>query len=70
MMFGFRRLLGFSCCMFAIATAHVSLALHELLQGLVYASQGPDGIPPVLFFRINIFPERKALYIINVCLSL
>lgn len=50
--------------MFVLSTAHVGLAVHELLQGLVYQRNIPGG-PPV-FFRENVFPQRKALYLFNV----
>lgn len=49
--------------MFALSTAHVGLAVQSLLDGFIYRkSEGSD-----VFFRENVFPNRKAIYIINVC---
>lgn len=53
--------------MFALSTAHVALALNALLQGFVY-QRGTGG--PETFFRQNVFPSRKAIYIINVRYSI
>lgn len=51
--------------MFALSTAHVGLALRELLDGFVFQLQSTPGGPPV-FFRENVFPKRKSIYIFNV----
>lgn len=59
-----RILVAFSTVMFILSTAHVALAVHELLQGFVYQRE-LEGGPPA-FFRSNVFPSRKAIYIINV----
>ncbi|RDB26975.1 hypothetical protein Hypma_005082 [Hypsizygus marmoreus] len=60
-------LIAFSTCMFILSTAHVALAVNELLKGFVY-QRDMDGGPPA-FFRQNVFPERKAIYIINTLLG-
>lgn len=54
--------------MFILSTTHIALALSELLQGFVYELQSIPGGPPV-FYRINVFPKRKAVYIVNVRVS-
>ena len=61
-----RILLAYSTVMFILSTTHVSLAVSELLQGFVYKLNSTPGGPPV-FYRINVFPQRKAIYLINVC---
>lgn len=60
----FRVLVVFATVMFALSTTHVGLAVYELLQGFVYQRDN-DGGPPA-YFRNNVFPKRKAVYIINV----
>lgn len=59
-----RILVAFAIVMFALSTAHVGLAVSELLQGFVY-QRDMEGGPPA-YFRNNVFPKRKAIYIINV----
>lgn len=51
--------------MFILSTAHVALAVQELLQGFVYQRESFEGGPPA-FFRFNVFPKRKAIYLFNV----
>ncbi|CAA7261220.1 unnamed protein product [Cyclocybe aegerita] len=63
-----RILLTYSTVMFALSTAHVSLALQELFQGFIYERDSTPGGPPV-FYRENVFPNRKALYIVNTLLG-
>lgn len=60
-------LLCSSFIMFVLSTTHVALAVHELLQGFVYQRSIPGG-PPV-FFRQNVFPPRKAVYLFNTFLG-
>ena len=52
--------------MFILSTSHVALAVSELLKGFVFEGQSIPG-GPALFYRINVFPKRKAIYIVNVC---
>ena len=52
--------------MFILSTTHVALAVSELLQGFVFEEESMPGGPAV-FYRINVFPKRKAIYIVNVC---
>ena len=61
-----RILLTYATIMFVLSTTHVALAVSELLQGFVYELDSTPGGPPV-FYRINVFPKRKAIYIVNVC---
>ncbi|KAF9461738.1 hypothetical protein BDZ94DRAFT_1263229 [Collybia nuda] len=61
-------LLSFSTAMFVLSTAHVALAVRELLQGFVFERELFEGGPPA-FFRFNVFPQRKALYIFNTFLG-
>ena len=61
-----RILLAYSTVMFILSTTHVSLAVSELLQGFVSERESTPGGPPV-FYRFNVFPKRKAIYIVNVC---
>ncbi|KAF8069247.1 hypothetical protein FPV67DRAFT_1114035 [Lyophyllum atratum] len=60
-------LLALSTCMFILSTAHVALALHQLLQGFIFQRNLEGG--PEAFFHHNIFPSRKAIYIINTLLG-
>jgi len=60
-------LLSFSFIMFALSTTHVALAVHELLQGFVYNRDFVGG--PSAFFRQNVFPPRKAVYLLNTFLG-
>jgi len=60
-------LVTFAVVMFALSTAHVGLAVFELLQGFVY-QRDMEGGPPA-YFRNNVFPKRKAIYIINTLLG-
>jgi hypothetical protein len=52
--------------MFILSTTHVALAVSELLQGFVFDEGSTPGGSAV-FYRINVFPKRKAIYIVNVC---
>ena len=52
--------------MFILSTTHVALAVSELLQGFVFEAEVTPG-GPAAFYRINVFPKRKAIYIVNVC---
>ncbi|KAF5312236.1 hypothetical protein D9619_002334 [Psilocybe cf. subviscida] len=63
-----RILLIVSTIMFALSTAHVGLALRELFDGFVFQLKTTPGGPPV-FFRENVFPKRKAIYIFNTLLG-
>ncbi|KAG6808379.1 hypothetical protein H0H93_016999, partial [Arthromyces matolae] len=58
-------LLAFSFCMFVLSTAHVALGVQSLLQGFIYA----NGETAAVYFRENVFPKRKAIYIINTLLG-
>lgn len=51
--------------MFILSTTHVALAVSELLQGFVFEGESTPG-GPAAFYRINVFPKRKAIYIVNV----
>lgn len=51
--------------MFILSTVHVALAVRELLQGFVFERESFEEGPSA-FFRFNVFPQRKALYIFNV----
>ena len=53
--------------MFILSTTHVALAVSELLQGFIFERESTPG-GPAAFYRINVFPKRKAIYIVNVCL--
>jgi len=61
-------LLAYSTVMFILSTAHVALAVSELLQGFVYDLASTPGGPPA-FYRFNVFPQRKAVYIVNTLLG-
>ncbi|KAF8802765.1 hypothetical protein BYT27DRAFT_6751895 [Phlegmacium glaucopus] len=63
-----RILLAYSTVMFILSTAHVSLAVSELLQGFVSERESTPGGPPA-FYRFNVFPKRKAIYIVNTLLG-
>ena len=52
--------------MFILSTTHVALAISELLQGFVFEAESTRG-GHAAFYRINVFPKRKAIYIVNVC---
>ena len=52
--------------MFIFSTTHVALAVSELLQGFVMEGESLPG-GPAAYYRINVFPKRKAIYIVNVC---
>lgn len=60
-------LLAFSTFMFILSTAHVALAFQEILLGFVYQDHLEGN--PQDFFRNMVFPQRKALYIINTLLG-
>ncbi|PPQ88228.1 hypothetical protein CVT26_012622 [Gymnopilus dilepis] len=60
-----RLLLTYSTIMFALSTTHAGLGVRELLDGFVYALSSTPGGPPV-YYRENVFPKRKAIYIFNV----
>jgi hypothetical protein len=62
----YRILLAYSTVMFILSTTHVALAVSELLQGFVFEGDSTPG-GPAAFYRINVFPKRKAIYIVNVC---
>lgn len=66
LVYNYRILLAYSIVMFILSTTHVALAVSELLQGFVYEGESAPG-GPAAFYRINVFPKRKAIYIINVC---
>ena len=61
-----RILLAYATVMFILSTTHVALAVSELLQGFVFEAESTPG-GPAAFYRINVFPKRKAIYIVNVC---
>jgi len=61
-------LLIYSTVMFALSTTHAGLAVRELLEGFVYQLASTPGGPPV-FYRENVFPKRKAIYIFNTLLG-
>ncbi|KAH9477227.1 hypothetical protein JR316_0011146 [Psilocybe cubensis] len=63
-----RAFLLLSTVMFALSTTHVGLGVRELLDGFVYQSQSTPGGPPA-FFRENVFPKRKSIYIFNTLLG-
>ncbi|KDR70470.1 hypothetical protein GALMADRAFT_282221 [Galerina marginata CBS 339.88] len=63
-----RILLVYSTVMFALSTTHAGLAVRELLDGFVYQLASTPGGPPV-FYRENVFPKRKAIYIFNTLLG-
>ncbi|KAF8156067.1 hypothetical protein B0H34DRAFT_520079 [Crassisporium funariophilum] len=63
-----RILLAYSTVMFLLSTTHVALAVSELLQGFVTERESTPGGPPV-FYRINVFPKRKAIYIVNTLMG-
>jgi hypothetical protein len=48
------------------AATHVALAVSELFQGFVFEAESTSG-GPAAYHRINVFPKRKAIYIVNVC---
>ena len=56
-----------STVMFILSTTHVALSIAELLQleGFVFERESTPG--GAEFYRINVFPKRKAIYIVNVC---
>ncbi|KAG6829620.1 hypothetical protein H0H92_004027 [Tricholoma furcatifolium] len=51
--------------MFTLSTAHVALAVQALYQGFILQKVEPTDV----FFRDNVFPNRKAIYIINTLLG-
>ncbi|KAF9522767.1 hypothetical protein CPB83DRAFT_863938 [Crepidotus variabilis] len=63
-----RILLLLATVMFAFSTTHVGLALQELLAGFVFERDITPGGPPA-FYRENVFPNRKAIYIVNTLLG-
>ncbi|KAF8896801.1 hypothetical protein CPB84DRAFT_1212799 [Gymnopilus junonius] len=63
-----RILLTYSTIMFALSTTHAGLAVRELMDGFVYALPSTPGGPPV-YYRENVFPKRKAIYIFNTLLG-
>lgn len=64
-----RILLAYAAVMFILSTTHVALAISELLQGFVFEERDSTRTPggPAVFYRVNVFPKRKAIYIVNVC---
>ena len=62
----YRILLVYATVMFILSTTHAALSVSELLQGFVFEGESMPGGPAV-FYRINVFPKRKAIYIVNVC---
>jgi hypothetical protein len=48
------------------AATHVTRAVSELFQGFVFEAESTSGGPAV-YYRINVFLKRKAIYIVNVC---
>ena len=64
--FRIRILLAYATVMFILSTTHVALAISELVQGFVFERESSTPGGPAVFFRINVFPKRKAIYIVNV----
>ena len=62
----YRILLAYATVMFILSTTHAALSISELLQGFVFKIDSTPG-GPAEFYRINVFPKRKAIYIVNVC---
>lgn len=58
-------LVVYAAVMFILSTAHIALALQALFMGLVYERDTTPG-GPTIFYRENVFPNRKAIYIVNV----